>query len=370
MKIYVALLGKEPVPIYYPIKMFEADVVYLIGTNENIELMSNLQTFLSPLICNTKFVDAYKPIEVKEFCESLHSTHPDDEFLYNLVGGTKPMSIAAFLVAYQYNARTIYTTTTNQILEIPSYQTTDMDCEITNEELIKLQGQNLKSYDDIKSIPTQIYYYAKYAYDFIVHEKKVYERISNYYRKFYKSKVVLQNLIFDNIKCVGGKDDFLISVDGKTVFQLNYEHSFSMVFEGRWWEVLVSMAVKKWNESNNDSRQIWRNVKFIQKEGDRDVKKDKNEVDILVNIRTKLLFVECKSGEVTQDNIYRFSRVRDVYGGQMSKAILVSFYNINPELHEKANDCHVDIFECKGKLDNLGNRFGVFISDVLRKKGV
>lgn len=369
MKIYVALLGKEPVPIYYPIKMFGADKVFLIGTRENMDIMNNLKQFLSSNNCETKIVDAYNPIEVDQYCETLHQKYPDDTFLYNLVGGTKPMSFAAFRVASKYSAKTIYTTATNQVLDLSSYQTTDMNCDIQSEDLIRLQGQKLKGYENIKMIKPEEFKAASKVANFIAQNRKYYSRAANYFRKNFNNNPCPPNeLTCGDLVCRKFDNSFTISKNGKVMLDIEHPNPYKLLFEGRWWELLVSKSVASWNKAQNDDRQIWRSVEFDQ--NSQTSKPDmKNEVDILVNVRTKLLFIECKSGDISQDNIYRFGTVRDTYGGQMAKAILVTYYPLKEGLYEKAKDSHVDIFDCKANASIL-NQFGQFLSEALKKKGV
>ena len=143
----------------------------------------------------------------------------------------------------------------------------------------------------------------------------------------------------------------MVEYDDVEVFASDYHDAFAMLFEGRWWETLVADAVSRWADGRYE---VWTNVRFEPKaEAER---YDKNEVDVLVNIGNRLLFVECKSGMFNQDNLYKLSSVSHTYGSYKSKSVIVSFRDnvIRPDLEEKAREMHVKLFVPNRQLSNIG----------------
>lgn len=84
-----------------------------------------------------------------------------------------------------------------------------------------------------------------------------------------------------------------------------------------------------------NSPEVWRSVIFQTNEKDTH---PKNEVDVLLNNQQKLVFIECKSGNVTQNDIYKIDAVRETYGGDISQAVLASYYPVEKSLQDKCKE--------------------------------
>jgi hypothetical protein len=70
----------------------------------------------------------------------------------------------------------------------------------------------------------------------------------------------------------------------------------------------------------------------------------KNEIDIVLNTGQNFIFIECKSGNVKQEDINKMRAVKRLYGGVGSKSILICRYIPRPDLIEKCNDLGIEIF--------------------------
>lgn len=90
-----------------------------------------------------------------------------------------------------------------------------------------------------------------------------------------------------------------------------------------------------------NSPEVWRSVIFQTNEKDTH---PKNEVDVLLNNQQKLVFIECKSGNVTQNDIYKIDAVRETYGGDISQAVLASYYPVEKSLQDKCKDLQIHLF--------------------------
>jgi hypothetical protein len=82
------------------------------------------------------------------------------------------------------------------------------------------------------------------------------------------------------------------------------------------------------------------------------VELDKNEVDILVNDNGNLIFIECKSGIVSSQNINSIKVRQETYGGTIAKSILVLRNDLPKDernidnsriIEEKCNDLGIEI---------------------------
>jgi hypothetical protein len=73
----------------------------------------------------------------------------------------------------------------------------------------------------------------------------------------------------------------------------------------------------------------------------------KNEIDVIVNTGTKLLFVECKTMISTSTDIDKFRTAVKNYGGMGSKALFVTDNMMNDLQKEKCHDSGIIIFSLK-----------------------
>ena len=104
---------------------------------------------------------------------------------------------------------------------------------------------------------------------------------------------------------------------------------------------LVANQVRNWSMQQENSPEVWRSVIFQTNEKDTH---PKNEVDVLLNNQQKLVFIECKSGNVTQNDIYKIDAVRETYGGDISQAVLASYYPVEKSLQDKCKDLQIHLF--------------------------
>ena len=93
-----------------------------------------------------------------------------------------------------------------------------------------------------------------------------------------------------------------------------------------------------------DSRDIKKILMSLTIKSNKNVNMDKNEIDILINTGQKMLFIECKSGIVSQSDINKMRVISKFYGGLGSKSILVSYYKPKDYLIEKCQDFGIEVF--------------------------
>lgn len=353
-KILISLVSKEVFPAYYSISEFNPDIVYLIGTKETYSGMNRIKNVAQSEQCEVKTntVSAYDIEGCAKMCDRIHEENGADcEYIYNLTLGTKLMAFGAMDSAQRHNAKMIYTTPA-ECIDISRLSRTPLLCKISFEEMFKLQGQILKEYeiyehDEARTeCVNDIRLFIKNSPKAYNTLKKEYDRHTQIRPEFYDPRT--------NYTRYGGVTR--IEYDDVEVFCSDKKGVTKFLFEGRWWEALVADATAKWADGRYE---IWTGVKFEPKNKtinqNRVESKDiKNEIDVLVNLGTTMLFIECKSGLITQDNISKLNTVRQTYGSYQSKAIIISYNNVKAELHEKADENNIDIFEApNGNLAKL-----------------
>ncbi len=338
-KIHIALVSKEVLPVYYTVKTYNPDIVYLIGTEETKVFQERLKKVFKKegITC---FQTSTKPYDrsCKDTCERIHAQgKPEDEYVYNITGGTKPMAIAAFICAAKYKAKVVYTDS-KACINMMTFEETPLECHIDIETIFALQGQNLKEATPYKYDHSRTQCAEKIR-DFIANYQNAYRPLKAYYDKFTQ----LPNSHEEkNLRYTRNNKIIDIEYNYSTVFHSDYPDSFSMLFKGRWWETLVADAVNKWAEGKYA---VWTNVEFTLASSNSN-ELSKNEIDILVNMGNTLLFIECKSGDFDQNNIYKLASICKTYGSYKSKGVIVSFYNNNRrDLQEKAKEENIKIIK-------------------------
>lgn len=361
MKILISLVSKEVLPAYYSIAEFKPDKIYLIGTNESIEGMNRIAKVAGNdgYTVLTREVKAYDIEECHNVCEVIHNDNGSDcEYFYNLTLGTKTMAFGAMSCAMTHkdNSRMVYTTSA-ECLNIETFEKTPLICKLTFEQMFDLQGQKLIEHIEYayNNIRTEC---AQDIKTFILEYPKPYHKLAQEYQKYTQIRPEFYD---QDINYIRHGDITSIEYKNVEVFSADIKGLNLLLFGGRWWETLVANATSQWADNRFE---LWTNVKFEPKESKNNgSKKVKNEIDVLVNLGTTMLFIECKSGKVTQEDIAKLNYVRQAYGSYQSKAVIVSFRALDVDLHEKAIESNIDIIESKnGNLSHLPERLDRIIN--------
>ena len=341
-------VGKDLETTYLGIKEFRPDVIHLVATKETSGTYCHMLRLISPRIKVYEYlVGPYDVEEIMRVCGEIQEKFPDAEFIYNLSEGTKIMAMAAGKVAAEFNERAIYITQDGYWIDTFNYHRTRLEHGISNNEYIRLYGNSVRDFEDVRKMNELDINTAYYVKKFIERNTEVYNQAKRWYRSLPDSKV---NRRFEaRLPC-----GYFIETDAGTLtifkglsvlFDSACRRSCELMFLGRWWEVVVADVVAQWkrNKPETGKTEIWRDVIF----NDVDKNSVKNEVDLLVNEQQRLLLIECKSGEVFSADIFKIQSVRETYGGTVSKAILVSYMPLSQSIIEKCNDLGIHWFAPK-----------------------
>lgn len=339
-KIHITLLGKETLPIYYLVKTENYDKVFLLATAQNKSLAKRLKGVLASnnIVCETVVVDAYDAITTINVCENIHKElDSDDVVTYNITGGTKLMAIGAYTVAQRHGAKVVYTNS-DSLIDLSTFETKPLNIEVDSQTIFSLQGQLLKEGYTVYQENEEKHNCAIEIKNFLTTWKwrKFYDKLRNMHEKGF----LYGSYAEGELSYTYSDNSVVITASGKTVLDICCPQVLQLLFEGRWWEELVANAIYKWADGRFE---VWQNVTFTPKGATPTDYKVKNEIDILINTGNKMLFVECKSGLITQDNIYKIGVIRTNYGSDKSLSVLISFNAVRQDLCEKAKELKVNI---------------------------
>lgn len=344
MKHQIILLGKDITSIYHGIKEFMPDCVHFLFTEQTRFVADTMYPLLPATVKKFNYYTApYDGNQVIEICRSIHRQF-EGEFTYHLSEGTKPMALAAFRVASEHNARAFYLTQLGELVWMDTFETAKMHCQLYNEEILALSGNIYTGYHDIRDLRPEDIWASRQIKSFIENHYHEHARIQKFFSIFCRrqiSKLPASKLLANGLRLKINNGKLLITRQGKLLLRLNTPNGVNLFFKGSWWETLVAFQVKIWSESKINPPEVWQNVLFRT---DNSFAQAKNEIDVLVNNRQDLIFIECKSGQVTQNDIYKIDGVRETYGGDISRAVLASYYPLEHGMMEKCKDVQINVF--------------------------
>lgn len=350
----IILLGKNLSTVYIGLKEFAPDVIHLLYTDETAGVF---QPMLG-LLPKTMEVKSYKvppyDIEaVRNTCRQIQDETGDIRMQYNLSEGTKIMAMAALEIARERHATAFYITQEGEIVDLIANTRRKLFSSIDNREFVRLSGSSLYTYSDIRRLTARDINSSKNIKRFIERNTKEYESLQFYCRRRTRGRISKLPEYFETpsgLKVNLRQGTILVRKGGKTLLHEQNQNAAWLLFNGRWWESLVAEQVRQWIDADPSvKREAWQGVIFE----DEEERMMKNEIDILVNDRQKLIIIECKSGFITQDDIYHIDAVRETYGGDISKAVLASYYPLEASLLHKCLDLHIHVFAPQLRRDRI-----------------
>ena len=358
-KIQIALVSKETLPVFYLINELRPDEVFLIGTLQTAREMDIIESISKKIgiPCHKLTTKADDVQDCMQRREKVHLINGDDcDYCYNLTCGTKLMAFGAMICSQRHHARAVYAGTDSYIY-LSDFEKHSFSHLLDTETIISLQGQKVKG--------KTLYHYDA---DRTACANEIRNFIENHIRSYgILMKQFLQYQQLPNpfesgkLRYYRRNGRLTVEYDDVEVFSSDYPGVFTMLFEGRWWETQVADAIAKWAGKD---KEIWTGVRF--EPNDKMKGNDKNEIDVLVNIGNALLFVECKSGSFSQDNIYKLSSVFKTYGSYKSKGVIVSYRNnaIKPDFVEKARDERVDLIAPSRGMGDLPKELDIIVKSL------
>jgi hypothetical protein len=157
--IMICLVGEQPVPNVLPIRHYRSQQVLLVHSDFTRRVTDNLQRFLqgecATLSCD---VPAYEMVQAQhDLAQRL--CQPDCQganFIFNVTGGTKPMSLAAFRLAQELSAPVIYLQSEGSQSLLYCYEFNNARLVLRERLLIKESltiGDYLKAHGFLNNVP-------------------------------------------------------------------------------------------------------------------------------------------------------------------------------------------------------------------------
>ena len=286
--------------------------------------------------------------------ETLVFENDTDEWGLNLTGGTKVMTLAAHNIFKELDLDSFYIDQNNRIFSFKDKSFNEIETEIKITSFLKLSGHSkirkstLSTYDKEEfKIASEMLEMMK---DFDVDKlfRSVAFRVKNH-------SVPSFNYKLDSESYVSWNKGALKIKTPSTDYCINHPNAFEICFSGLWWELVVAKAVRTWKLK----KEMFIGVELL---ANTDEKFAKNEIDIILNTGKKMVFIECKSGNVKQEDINKMRVVKRLYGGISTKSILVCYKLPRKDLLEKCIDLDIDVFALQRRTSNRSKKGYVSIT--------
>ena len=342
MKHQIILVGGQLLPVFVGIKEFSPDKIHFIISEESKDKIEIIKAFFPLKSFSENLCNPFDISSIRSACNDiLAMTEKEDEIQFNLTSGTKIMLLAAYAFMQENNIDGFYINPDNTILILPVFSLHGLSCEITVKEFLDISGHKITSLKSIHDIP-EIDFIAAKEIALFADKGKDFETIIKYFRKNYNDnglKVPKTGcLTIDNlIDFKWNKSEVTAEKNEKIIFHANSNNIRGVFFNSAWWELIVAEEISKWSKIKELYIQFELPFKV-------DTSIPKNEIDILINLGNKLIFIECKSGAVKAEDINKMRIIKDTYGGIISKSLLVSRFIPDKTIVEKCKELNIDIF--------------------------
>jgi hypothetical protein len=340
MKHQICFLGGQLLPIYIGIKEFCPDRVYFIASEESKQGISMLKGLFNDIKYAEYMCDAFDFKSIRDKIESILSKiNESDEISINLTGGTKIMLLAAQSIIAEKKIKGFYVNQDYSLIEVPSYQRKVIASELSINDYFALSGHVIAKAKKIEDFAETEYVVSKKIESFAL-TNKIYSRTNDFIRKKYKSIPESgKETINSNVSIEWNNGNIDIKNNSKSIARFSSLNIKDLYFNAVWWELIVAREVSKWVKA----KEIMLQCILPFKSDDTTLK---NEIDILLNTGNKLVFIECKSGNIKQEDINKMRIIKQTYGGTISKSLLVSCYIPSPTIIEKCKELDIEVFYC------------------------
>ncbi len=342
MNHQIALVGGQLLPIYVGIKEFNPDIIHFIVSKESVESLNNLKPIIKGLIQNEYKCNAFDFYEIKSICEKIiQKLNPDDTITFNLTGGTKIMVLACQAIIHERGLNGFYINQDDSYLELPTYQRKNISIELTANEFFNLSGHNTYTFKTITDFKNEDFKAAEKIKNFANNDSRYKVIIGAFRKKYFNKNITLplagNELINNNLRVIWNQTSINVESYSKNILKLNSAIVQDLMFKAVWWELIVAQEIVK----TIKFKELFLGFELNFKS---DKNTTKNEIDILINTGKKLIFIECKSGLVKQEDINKMKIVKQTYGGVIAKSILVCRELPNPSIVEKCNELDIELF--------------------------
>lgn len=329
-KIHITLVGGQPIPVYLGIKQSKPDSVIFVCSEQSIEETNRIRKELD--------IDSeiliFDPVDlevigkaVEELANRLHECR----LSINISSGTKPWAYY-FIQTFgnREKCEILYVDQNNLVRNFNDFS--QQAGHIGMDARFRLHGNPLSNFMKLSDYTAE----DLYAIHSIRQIRKFNFRDFNYLTEQlsrHPNKTFIESNSGSKLEWDSGNKSLTIQMyNNSGVFKSEVFDSPNVrnLFQNTgWFELEVAELLSKWDKA----KEVRINCVFSTLSNS-----PKNEIDIIVDTGTKLLFVECKTQIRSETDVDKFASAVKVYGGTGSKALFVTDAPIRDKALEKCRD--------------------------------
>ncbi len=359
-KLHIALVGAQTMPIY--IGILESDaykfiLIHSAQTKSNAEIIARYINRDNTVLFELPAWDFPK---MKDRIDGLLAEYKDWSIEANISGGSKPWGFMFSMLAFEYSNMSLFFVDQScmihnisdltsrmakpldggirQILEFNQILESNQASSVTHVDLTSYGEKDVSILTEIKRCRKK---YPKIFNNLTIPKRGIQKRYQNN-----KLDTIVEDQSQSEISWdIRGPEQkvkltFINRLGNTDVVTFQSPHAFDMVVSSGWFEYEIAKCLELWTEAKD----IWLNSVFPYRNNT-----PKNEIDIIVNVGYKLLFVECKTKIFDYTDIDKFRSAVKNYGGLSSKAIFISLESMDAKTIEKCETNGIDYFSLDGK---------------------
>lgn len=365
MKVHISLVGRQAAPVYNGIVAVKPTKVVLVYSHESKDaadavLREQLPYQIEPI---GRPLSPTDPVEIRRYAEAMAEKFKADEVTVNISGGPKSWTYF-FTVAFAShpNAAIVYMDQ-NSILWNYRTMSGTGDFLFDMDTLFRLYGNPLGNFvrhseysESDRMVLPRIVSARKFAHIEFNKLAILESGRENTLNSQPKGKFKTDNgseICWERPR--GGREanvSIALTKSGhRKEYYLSSPHVIGLVFNSGWFEFTIAEMLSHWKKAKD----IRMNCIFPF-----DKKIAKNEVDILVNIGSKMLFVECKTQVRQTTDIDKFRTVVIRYGGTASKALFITDEPMPELAKNKCKESGIISFSLKDNHMGMENEDALF----------
>lgn len=352
----ITLLGGQIIPVYWGIKERNPDHVHLIHTEELKDKLRLLKESFASVTFTFHQVDPYDFDDISTKIESIVIDYESDSWELNLTGGTKIMTLAAHNVFKDLGLESFYLDQNKQLYFFKKKTYMSLKGDIRIRTFLKLSGHAKINDTSLSSIERSEFDIALKMLE-LMSDKDVRTLFRFIASNVEDHTIQSYEKILDQNKFIDWRNDSLKINTSKTHEVIEHKRAFQICFTGLWWELVIAHTVRSWERK----KEMLLSVELLTNSGS---KMAKNEIDIILNTGKTMVFIECKSGNVKQQDVNKIRAVKRLYGGISSKSILVCLSLPRKDILEKCKDLDIEVFALQRRVNNKNSSDYIPLSDI------
>jgi len=331
-------------PVYLGIKYSQPEIVVFVCSEESNGKVELFKKLLQDVEVRDLLLDPSDLAKIETATRECFEEYAEDEVSINISGGTKPWTYYfSHIFSEHANANLFYVDQNSVVQDFGSKEKHTLGISI--DEQLSLSEFCLSAYKRFENYDER---------DFSVIEQiREIRKDGNLLRIFNELTEDMAKHP-NQVKSIGKDCCSSLTWDKKekslTMESKMGECKFSspnvrhLVLNAGWFEVMVAKMLLSWVRC----KEIRMNCVFKS-----DAKgSTSNEIDIIVSIGSKLLFVECKTQILRPTDIDKFNSAVKKYGGNGSKAVFVTYEAMSEDIRKTCEKYGIIPFSLKSKNTN------------------